>query len=531
MKLLDFIPPVFRRGTTAEDQPGVVVSNLVASDHSPIFANYEAARFTNDRSWLPGYAQDARQDMEPGQRTEILRKARYFEKNHALEQKFLELIETNVVGTGITPTPASKDAAWNAKALEWFTTWMKFADLTSRQNFASLQAVIARAQAVDGEIFIYLTHGESVDGNVTGRPRLRLIESHRVVSANIKKYRDEGYQETDGILLDDRGRPAFYIVGQDADAFSGAKPRTAAIIPADRIIHVFEPSRAGQYRGLSLFHSVLHTLHDLDDLQRYEMLAAKDASSRANIVYTENGLAPAAVSPIGRSLTQPGSAPSSDTDRQTYLEKAFGGKTVYLGRNERWDQAESQRPSAAMREFWEYLTDMCCKGVGISYAAVSDYKGNWGGASLRGAVTSDNRFYEIRTQSLAAAFQRVYEFAIGWAIGTGELTNPPDDWMAVRWQPPRRASVDIGHESAAILNELRAGVRTYRDVLGEMGLDWRDVLLQRAIEEQYIDELAARLGVDREKIAALDPNERASAQAARAAEDASAAAQPDAQPA
>jgi capsid protein len=236
------------------------------------------------------------------------------------------------------------------------------------------------------------------------------------------------------------------------------------------------------------------------------MLAAKDASSRANIVYTDSGEVPQSISPIGRPLT---ATTAGTDDRQTYYEKAFGGKTVALRKGDRWDQAESQRPSAAMREFWEYLTDLCCKGVGISYAAVSDYSGKWGGAALRGAVTSDNRFYEIRTRSLSSAFQRIYEYAIGWAINSGELMDPPTDWYRVRWQPPRRASVDIGRESAAILNELRAGIRTYRDVLGELGLDWQEVLRQRAEEEKYVAQLAAEYGVRPSQIVAIDPNERA----------------------
>jgi len=492
VKLANFLP--WRRSAKVESSPAFLAPPL-----TPLLAQYEAARYTQDRSWLPGYAQDARYDLDPGTRIEILRKARYFEKNHALAQKFLELIETNVVGTGITPTPASSDPAWNAKALAWWEQWSKFADLTSRQEFPSLQALIVRAQATDGEIFVYLTNGES------GRPRIQLIEAHRVLSADLPTFRKEGFREIDGVLVDARGRPAFYIVGQDADSLGRAAPSRVAVLPAEQVVHVFEPSRAGQYRGVSLFHSILHVLHDLDDLQRYEMLAAKDASSRANIVYTDSGEVPQSVSPIGRPQT---STTASADDRQTYYEKAFGGKTVALRKGDRWDQAESQRPSAAMREFWEYLTDLCCKGVGISYAAVSDYSGKWGGAALRGAVTSDNRFYEIRTRALSSCLQRIYEYAIGWAINSGELMDPPTDWYRVRWQPPRRASVDIGRESAAILNELRAGIRTYRDVLGELGLDWQEVLRQRAEEEKFVAQLAAEYGVRPSQIVAIDPAER-----------------------
>lgn len=497
MKLIDKI----RRFVSGPPQVVVMPSPVVN-------ARYESTRNTPDRSWLPGYAQDARQDIDAGTRLELVRRSRYFEKNNALFQKILDLIETNVVGTGIIPTPSSSDAKWNEAALKWFNTWAKFADLTSRQSFWSLQAIMARAQAVDGEIFTFLTNGES------GRPRIQLIEAHRVLSANLPSYKKEGYSDVDGVLLDQFGRPSFYIVGNDADALSQRGPSTVAVLPAASVVHVFEPARAGQYRGVPLPHAVLHTLHDLDDLQRYEMLAAKDAASRTNVVSTENGEMPDDGTAIARSLRVTKDDGTTET-RQVYYQSAFGGKTVVLKRGDQWNQSESNRPSPAMREFWMYLESLVCKGVGISYAAVSDYAGNWGGAALRGAVTSDNRFFEIRTDNLAAACQRIFEYVIGYAMAKGEIVDDagrpiptPADWYVVKWQPPRRASVDIGRESKAIIEELRSGLRTYRDALGETGQDWRDVLKQRAEEEKFIDQLSKDTGVDRVRIASFGPNER-----------------------
>lgn len=510
MKLRDFIPQWFRRGAQVANSPQVV---YVPTD--TVSASYEAARWSMDRSWLPGFVADARQDIDSGQLNELRRKCRYFEKNNGHFQKILDLIETNVVGAGITPTPQSKNQKYNAASLKWFKKWSRYADLTSRQTLEALEAIIVRAQAVDGEMFIYMTFGE------TGRPRLQLIEAHRVISANLPKYKEEGYQDVDGILLDARGRPQFYVVGQDADAFSTNKPTTVAVIPATQIIHAFEPSRAGQYRGLPIAHAVLHDLHDLDDLQKYEMLAAKDASSRANIVYTENGELPNTGGPIGQSLR---TATTPTDDRQSFYEKAFGAKTVALRRGDKWDQAESQRPSAAMREFWEYLENKICKGIGISYAAVCDYSQKWGGAALRGVVVADNSFYDIRTRSLAGCMQRVWEFAVGWALDNSEIVDEdgniiekPDDWNEVSWQPPRRATVDVGYDSAAQINELKAGLTTLQIIAAQRGLDWRsDLVDQRAVEEAYIDQQAKEKKVERQRISSLDANERAQAAAAKA---------------
>lgn len=510
MKLADFIPPIFRRGARIEPQPHVIT---YGPPNPAIMAQYEAARHSLDRSWLPGYVADARTDIDSGQRLELIRKSRYFEKNNGHYQKILDLIETNVVGNGITPTPGSSSAEFNRIALKWWRKWCKVADLTSRQTMEACEAIIARGQAVDGEMFVYLTFSDS------GRPRIQLIETHRIVSAHLPTYKAEGYRDVDGILIDARGRPAFYVVGQDADVFSASRPGTVAVIPASQIIHVFEPSRAGQYHGIPIAHAVLHDMHDLDDLQKYEMLAAKDEAENAKVVYTENGELPDSMSPVGKSLQRTGATPITDQDRQTYYSAAFGGKTVALRRGDRVERNETKRPSVATQGFWESLENKICKGIGISYAAVCDYAGKWGGAALRGVVIADNRFYDVRTTAIASCMQRIWEHAIGWAIENNQLfddngqllTAIPLDWREVEWQPPQRATVDIGYDSAATINDLRAGLTTRRKVLGEKGQDWRKVVDQIADEEAYIDQKAVEKNIDRQRISSLDPNERAAA--------------------
>lgn len=446
-------------------------------------ARYEAGQMGGkNRSWLPGYVQDARQDLTPGERIEMVRKARYFEQNNATMQKILDLIEVNVVGTGVHVTPASSDAAWNARALAWWQEWCRFADLTSRQSFETLQALVARAQAVDGEIFIWLTEGEP-DAQGRSFPRIQLIETHRVCDAKLPaQYSKEGYNQFDGILSDARGRPVFYIVTNDADAFSKASPKSVALIPAEQMVHVFEPSRPSQPRGATLFHACLPDLHDLDDLQQYEMLASKDAASRANIVKTASGEMPNDGTIIGQTEQIPG--PNGElVEKVAYYQSAFGGKTVVMQHDDEFQQSTALRPTSAQQEFWKILERKVCRGTGISYAALTDYEGNWGGAALRGALASDNRFYDVRTKTLVTSFQRIWDYVIGTQVRQGgALAGAPADWRKTSWQSPRRATVDIGRESKAILDELEAGVRTERDVQGELGLDWNEVQAQRLAE-------------------------------------------------
>lgn len=480
---------------------------------APVRAQYEAARWsTLDRSYIPGMNTSASVDMSSAPRLEIMRKARYFEKNHPVPNKILELIETNVVGTGINPTPSSSSVEFNTWALNNWNQWSSICDVTSRQHFYSLQAVIARAQAVDGEIFVWLTKGE------TGNPRIQLIESHRCVDSDIKLLNERERARLalpidapdpltciDGIVVDARGRPQYYLITDDIPI--GGKAGKVTAVPADEIVHFYEPSRAGQYRGLSIFHAILHILHDLDDLQRYEMLAAKKAASLADVIETESGEMPDGLvdrfrpAPVN---TGPDTVINENARRQ-YYEQQFGGKTVALKRGDKLAQTKNERPCPAMRDFWEYLTANCCRGVGVSYAAYQDYAGNWGGAALRGAVVSDNSFYESRTLNMKGNLDRVYRHAIGSTLKDfkGEI---PANWASVIWHPPRRASVDIGYESAAVINDLRAGLRTMEDIIGAGGGDFISVMTKRADEMAKIAELEKSRGLAPGTLSILFPN-------------------------
>lgn len=465
----------------------------------PVQATYEAARWSVDRSILPGYVQGARQDITSDVRLELLRRYRYFEKNSAFIQKILDLIETNTVGTGVPPCPASSSPEFNAAALVYWEQWQKSADIGSRQSYYTLQGQRARAAFGDGEVFQFHTFDQ------WGEPKVQLIESQRCVSSDLRRYRDEGYHCIDGVLVDQFGKPEHYIISNDCDAFDGKQPGTVTVIPADMVAHVFNPSRPGQYRGITNFHAILHVLHDLDDLQRYEMLAAKAASDKANVVTTENGEIPEENSPIGRSRSKVKPVTVTPENRQDELQKAFGGKTVALKPGEKWEQAKNERPSQSMRDFWACLEATACRGVGISYAAFCDYKGDWGGAALRGAVVSDARFFEVLSVIYSQPDEMAWVHVIGDAIRKGRLRNAPADWAKVVFHAPRRASVDLGRDVNAMLSELAAGTTNFRTIYGERGGDWKEELKQWNEEREFLAKLSkADAGESADKTEATD---------------------------
>jgi capsid protein len=232
------------------------------------------------------------------------------------------------------------------------------------------------------------------------------------------------------------------------------------------------------------------------------MRKSKDIASIAKFIKT----AAAGANLDGNAIMGGGmltAAPAGQNNAQLdYYRKTLGGETIIGQPGEEVDLLESKSPSAEIVGLWDRLDIKIVQGSGISYAALCDYRGNWGGATLRAVLQSDNRTYELETIGQAKASQAVWEYVIGWAIAHGEL-KPSPDWRKVRWHPPRRTTVDVGNDSAARLEELKGGLTTFEEQYGETGEDWKERLDQRAREEAYIEELAKKYGIPRQLISSF----------------------------
>jgi capsid protein len=430
----------------------------------------------SQRSWLTDATlQDMRLDYDKASRQDIVSKARRWERKNAIVQKLCDVFEQYTVGDGgIVFTPASGSDLFNTRATEEWDGWCKNCDLTSRANFATVQSQVARNWFIDGEVFIFKTTGKS------GRPRIQLIDSHRVKTPE-SMAKEEGKTVCDGIGLDANQRPVIYYV-QEGKEYKA--------IPSDKMVHIFEPSRIGQYRGLSFLHAVLNDIHDLDDLQQLEMLAAKACAEPANIFTSETGEVDISeVLRTGRSsVTNDG-----DTERRTdYYKEAIGGRTLVLKPNEKFEQHKNDRPSVASQQYWDYLTSKICAGCGISKLLVMPW--SMQGTVTRADLDSQAAFFRSRSQTLITGFTDIYETAIGGMVAK------PSDWKKVNARPPRSVNVDVGRNSNAVIAELQEGLRTYEDIYGELGYDWRERVTQLAKERAFIAKLAAQYGLTVEDI-------------------------------
>ena len=458
---------------------------------------YESGqRWSADRSYVPGFVQDARFDADQATRQEIVRKSRYFERNSGIVNRLVDLFEQYTVGpNGLRFVPASSDTEWNKAAAESWGMWERFCDLTSLHTFGTLQSLCARLWFVDGEAFIVKTYGREVtrDGRSVRRPRLQLIEGHRVETPG-NLYGNPRVVE--GVEVNEDGRPIAYHIrlGIDGDKFTRVMARD--------VVHIFEPSRAGQLRGLPMLYPVLNDLNDLDDLQALQMRKSKDAADITNVFKTGTGELPANGLEAQRFTINRQTNANVETleTRTDYIRKASGGgRTIAIRSDETLDQHRSDTPSIADQQHWDYVLSKICAGVGISKLLV--FPSSMQGTVVRADLDTAAAFFRSRSAVLSAACERIYQWVMEESTLTDvALADPPSDWRRVSVRPPRSVNVDVGRNSQAVISELSAGIRTFEQVCGEMGTDWMDALENKAREAAFIKALSVKYNIDPSQI-------------------------------
>ena len=364
---------------------------------------YEAANWSPRRGTVPGASPtDARNDLTPGVRTELVRKSRYLHKNSGFVRELVGNMAIYSTGDGIRVQAQSAKPDWNRAAEDYFSLWSA------------------------------------------------------------------------------RCAPIFYRVLED-----GGKARD---IPAESLLHLFEPEWAGGVRAHpTIQHSINHVLDEME-LLALEKHAVKDNADVSRILKTSRG----EIDDNGDFIVG-GTGGTGDTSDPVSLQRIVGGKLVALKPDESLDSFQSNRPSPTFTGFLEHLRrDSALGMIPFEFAADSS---KIGGAGVRLIVAKADRRFSFRQMILERRFIRpVWAYVIGDAINRGMLP-PIAGWWKISSVPPKRVTVDAGREAQQNRADVEMGLKTLSDHFQELGADFGEEIERRASDAKLILETAAKYGV------------------------------------
>ncbi|MGE5631718.1 MAG: phage portal protein [Caulobacteraceae bacterium] len=427
------------------------------------------------------------EQTDQGQRDIIRARARDLERNSDIAEAIIGPYVRNVIGTGmklqakIMKERDIEDEELNQEIESLWEEWCRprNCDITGQQSFNEMQQMAVRRKLVDGGIFF-------IKAYTNGGPVPFILQAREVDELDTTKMTlGSRNRIVGGIEFDQYNKPvAYWFKKYSPDGFYTYESER---IEAQRVIYLWKKNRPTQMREISPMAKTLPRVRDINEF--VEAVSVKERILACLSVFiTKNS----ASGTLGR-----GAKIDEKSGYQT--------KTISPGMIHELQPGESVTPvnpsgqSSNAKEFIATQQRLAGSGQGLSYEAVSRDMSQVNYSSARQGLLEDQRTYMMEQEYLVEHFcKEVYtEFVIS-AVLSGKL-NIKDFWQKKSkylkhvWIPSGWSWIDPVKEVTANAKALETGQDTLSRICAERGEDWRDVLRQRAKEQQMAKELGITL--------------------------------------
>jgi len=409
------------------------------------------------------------------QQQKIVAKARALEQNDPFVQKYLQLLESNVVGElGILLDPLPESArnrrrvdGWAKRQLDAaFREWSKRGACTvcGKYSLADLQRRVIRSVATDGELFVRFIRGPRARNRFGFA--LQVLETEWV-DFDYSGTADNGNEIRMGVELSDDFRPVayYFLTRAPDDTFAtllarDTRNRTRVRVPAEEVLHIalWPRLRPGQTRGVSWFAPVGESIYQLNQYRRAELIAAREGAS-VNGYYKQ---------PLGEDGF---SGDYSDVDEYGYLEDVEAGEKKILPPGWEYEVKEATHPTTAFGDFSTSLIRSIASGFGLSYESVAADLSRASYSSGRiGALEDRQVFRTLQTWVIDSLLERVYLEWIPESLLRGAINLDPrrtDRLEPHRWQTRGWAWVDPQKEASGNQIAIANGTKLLSDIVSD----------------------------------------------------------------
>ncbi len=258
---------------------------------------------------------DASANLATASASTIRARCRDAVRNDSWARSIVETFVDDVIGWGVKPLCRATDEALRQQIQRRFEDWSAVADADGVLDFAGLQALAVRNLVVDGETFIRVRRRKAEDGLPV--PLQLQVLGAEMCDESYTRPSTNGTVIRDGIEVNGIGqRTAYYLrecaPGEDDGVRSSSRVHR---VPADQVLHLFEPLRPGQRRGVSMLAAALVRLHELDKYSDATLLRLQ-LSSMFTAILKATPRGDVIVNPLtGEELTEPASTEDPPTLR------------------------------------------------------------------------------------------------------------------------------------------------------------------------------------------------------------------------
>lgn len=442
----------------------------------------------------------------------VIGRSRYLCTNNPYAVAAKEQWVASLAGFGIKPSSLIPERETKKALQALWLAWTDEADYDGRLDFYGLQALIAGELFEAGECFVRLRPAPE---NETVPFRLQVLPTEMLPYNETKTARG-GNEIKLGIEFDANGKRVAYHFYEDhpGDYTTRRRSMTTVRIPAEEIIHLYRPLRAGQVRGIpqsvaSMARLAMLDLYDDAELERKRTTALFAAFVTKPAIEDEDEDHPLGIAhPAGPLATASGGD-------QISMES---GAIIDLNPGEEIKFSQPADVGTSYDPFQYRTLLQIAAGFGVPYSGMTGdlTRANYG--SIRAGELSHRRRvsayqYNVMVFQLCRPVWRRF-LDIATAIGLtpwspAEYQTDTVTKRAVKWIPPKWEWVDPLKDRQAEKLAVDNGFKSRSDVIEEEGYDPEELDERIAADQARAEELGLRLAQPDtgEEIAQVDEDE------------------------
>lgn len=415
-------------------------------------------------------------------RLALMRQVRDLEQNFGLFQGIIDKLCMYAFGR-IRYQARTGDKARDDEYEAYLNDCFRRCDISNRFNFRGMMGLAYMARLRDGDF------GLKWQRNRMGELKLNGIEGDRIGGINMTSVAENYFQ---GINVDpETGIPISYAVYYRTKADAYVNP---VEVPAQDMMLVCCPRRYNQYRGVTPFAPIVNEARDLKELMEALRIGTKFENYHSAIQYTASGLPlddPATFFTSSNGISnQANSNGTAITEQDIKFGKIqvapIGSKVEFL---------KSDRPSGTVQTYMENLIRLMGVALNMPYGFLYNLSGLAGPGVRMDSGQAQRVIQLVQEDMKDQAMEQIKNTYLMEGFATGKIRYTPG-WKDGAWQFPPWPTIDGGRDSAAGINEWRAGLNSKDAWFAEQGMD--------AEEEEEIMEQETRRILDRAQSLADD---------------------------
>lgn len=429
---------------------------------------------------------------------ELRGKSRHLYMNNTISAAALKKNRTMVAGIGLVPKPMinykhigiTKEEAKKIEKIikAKFDTWANSnnSDASRMLSFYEQQALVVLSWVMNGDAFaiplrkkrpgvaidlcIQLLEADRVESPLYTADTLIQAGVEYDAKGELKAYHILSHYQNDVVPYEVKRYPAYNSLGKR------------------NILHIFEPERIGQRRGVPLLAPILFALKQLQRYKDAEISSAVINSMVAMVIESQNKDNLNFGNKFGSSDSTIGNSNSGPRERSVSMEHS---QLLVAGEGETIKEFTTARPNKQYRDFMEMM--YIENGAAIENpkdSLLSDHKASYSAA--KATMEEGERRFSVSRKILERRFcQPIYEDFILELIKNGDIDCPnffTDDSVRTAftkclWVGAGKISLDPLKESKAVAQDLENGTTTREIEAAKKGYDFDELLEARAEEE------------------------------------------------